>query len=629
MATITQNVESFDKITVTITASSGSTVSFVSETGCTVTPKATKTSPAVFIITGFSGSSYTASFTDESAGTLDVTGSVSSTGGWISDTEQFVMRAEYNSQPVDLKYTVVKSKDGDVGVDGIDGATGVDSKAVKLTASKYVISYSTAGTESDTIIFTATPQNPPAGVNYRFTIGGVEKQYLLNGTATYTLDQADEPAIGSTTTVVCEMRSGGSPDDILATDSVTIYAVQDGSDAIIGFLTNVAHVVAADSSGNVPSFTGAGGIYKVFVGGTDVTTNCAFSVSSSTNVTTTINATSGVYDITAIAADTATATYQAIIPAAFAGTQADVTITADYTIAKSTAGAAGKQVTNGTVFLTVPQSSPPSAPTATAYNFGTQTFTGLTANWSLERPTISAGNANNFWEAAFNVEETTAGGGTGVPTFQNPPVKVQDGFGDSITENVIDINAASTKWIGVDNISFTEDATNAVQPRSSSEYKYTYNATGGSEEYAVGAANTDKGWLSTTHTFYAGDTAVANIIIRHIAEPFPVGGVQDTQKIKSVYYEFEVVGSPASTYSTESNYSISLNGTTLTQSWVGGGSPVANTYDQIQDYDQATADQAYIITIQHTPTNAVKSVFVQYSGIVDSNITIDGGNYGK
>lgn len=409
MATITQNVESFDKITVTITASSGSTVSFVSETDCIVTPKSTQLSPGVFTITGFSGSSYTASFTDESAGTLDVTGSISSTGAWTSDNEQFVMRAQYNSQPVDLKYTVVKSKDGNIGSDG---------------------------------------------------------------------DQ-------------------------------------------------------------------------------------------------------------------------------------------------------GKQVTNGTVFLTVPQASAPSVPSATAYNFGTQTFTGLTANWSLERPTISAGNANNFWEAAFNVEETTAGGGTGVPTFQDPPVRVQDGFGDSVTENVIDINAASTKWVGVDNISFTEDATNAVQPRSSTEYKYTYNATGGSEEYAVGAANTDKGWLSTTHTFYAGNTAVANIIIRHIAEPFPVGGVQDTQKIKSVYYEFDVIGTPAATYSTESNYSISLNGTTLTESWVGGGSPVANTYDQIQDYDQATADQAYVITIQHTPTNAVKSVFVQYSGIVDSNITIDGGNYGK
>ena len=397
MATITQNVETFDKITLVLQAGSGSTVSFSSETNCTVNPKGTQNSPGTYTVTNFSGGSYTASFTDEASGTLDVTGSVSSTGAWISDTEQFVLRAEYNSQPVDLKYTVVKSKDGSIGSDG----------------------------------------------------------------------------------------------------------------------------------------------------------------------------------------------------------------------------SAGLQVTNGIVYYNVASASAPNggvAPTADSYNFSTNSFTNLSdANWVLERPTITASNANNYWESNFLAQETTPGLGTGPVTFTTP-VRVQDGFGDSVTENVSDINAASTKWVGPTVIGFNYDGTN-YQPRSSSNYNYTYTATN-DFEYAHGSDTGGNGepWIQTLHEFFAGSTKVAEVRLRHIGNPGSTtssGGLEGS-KVRSVYYSFTGITGGA-TYTNEANYTININGTSHTESYGTGGSQ-NNGYDQIQNYDGASGG-GYVCSITHTPSNSVTAVSVSISGI--------------
>ena len=211
-----------------------------------------------------------------------------------------------------------------------------DAQVIKLVPSASVINYSTAGTESDTIVFTTETQGMPAAVNYRWLVGTTQKEYDTN--SGFTLAQADEPAIGSFTKVTVEARTGASPGTLVATDSVTIYAVQDGSDAITGFLTNASHVVAADSSGSVSDFTSAGGTFKVFVGGTDVTTSCTFSAGTNTNITSTIGATTGVYNITALSVGATTQDFTATIPLATAGTIADVVITASYSISKAIAG---------------------------------------------------------------------------------------------------------------------------------------------------------------------------------------------------------------------------------------------------------------------------------------------------
>ena len=289
-----------------------------------------------------------------------------------------------------------------------DGSIGNDAKAVKLTPSSFVINYSTAGAESDSITFTTSVQSISGSPNYRFLVDGVEKQNLT--TPTFTLADADEPAIGGVKEVKVEVYdTTTSPDTLLATDTVSIYAVQDGSDAIMGFLTNNAHTVSADNSGTVSSFTGSGGTFKVFVGGTDVTTSCTFSVSGTpSNITTGIVATTGVYSITALSADIANVTYQAVIPAATAGTAADVTITAIYSISKSKKGDVGDDGASLDIIFQRSSSSPatPTASSGTPSGWDTNPPAGTDTLWASQG--VKAVGATNYtWSAPYQIEGTS------------------------------------------------------------------------------------------------------------------------------------------------------------------------------------------------------------------------------
>lgn len=340
------------------------------------------------------------------------------------------------------------------------------------------------------------------------------------------------------------------------------------------------------------------------------------------------------------------------ISATYSGPPAVATpLVKKYSISKSSSGSSGSSGTfgsdgeeglkslTGLVYLTVPSATLPGTPTATNYVFSTVSFSSLTANWSLERPTITAGNANNYWESTFNATEDSSASDVSSSSTSPPnltfstPVRVQDGFGDSVTESVTDINAASTKWVGVDVITFTEDSTNLPHPRSSSVFSYTYNSTVGNLEFAVGGANTNKSYLVTSHSFFAGDVEVARLRIRHIAEPFSSGNVQQVDKVKSVYYELEVIGTPAATYSTESNYRVTLASSSspsfvYTSSWVGSGSPTTNGFQEIQNHDM-TALSGYQITIEHTPSKQLKTLYVTYTGVADSTIDVDVDAGGK
>ena len=291
-----------------------------------------------------------------------------------------------------------------------DGSIGNDAKAVKLTPSSFVINYSTAGAESDSITFTTTVQSISGSPTYSFLVDGVEKQNST--TSTFTLADADEPDIGEVVEVSVEVYD--TTPSLLATDSVSIYAVQDGSDAIIGFLTNTAHTVSADNSGTVSSFSGAGGTFKVFVGGTEVTTSCTFSVvGNPANTTTSIDASTGVYDITALSANQDNVTYQAVIPAATAGTSSDVTITSIYSISKSIKGNVGDDGASlDIIFQRYDISQSPSSPTAPSPSSGTP------SGWDTNPPAgtdtlfasqgVKAVGATNFtWGTPYQVEGTS------------------------------------------------------------------------------------------------------------------------------------------------------------------------------------------------------------------------------
>jgi len=84
------------------------------------------------------------------------------------------------------------------------------------------------------------------------------------------------------------------------------------------------------------------------------------------------------------------------------------------------ASSGGKITHNGKIYYNVNQASAPSTPSASAYNFSTGVFTGLTTGWSIEPPDLDIGAANKYWSSRWSVLESTSGGGTGVPAFLAP-----------------------------------------------------------------------------------------------------------------------------------------------------------------------------------------------------------------
>jgi hypothetical protein len=223
------------------------------------------------------------------------------------------------------------------GATGASGAAGVNAKSIKLIPSSHVINYTEAGTENDSITFTTEIQGASGAVLYEFYVDNISRQSASNN-STFTLPDNLEPASGASIEVEVELKSGST---ILARDSVTIFGVQDGHDAITSLLTNASHVVSADNSGNLTSsLASAGGSFKVFVGATDVSSSCTFSVVYTSSVTTAITS-SGAYSISAISADSGIATYQAVVPSSIAKTPTNVTLTQTYSISKSKAGTNG------------------------------------------------------------------------------------------------------------------------------------------------------------------------------------------------------------------------------------------------------------------------------------------------
>lgn len=122
------------------------------------------------------------------------------------------------------------------------------------------------------------------------------------------------------------------------TDSTTIAKVQDGSgkdgqNAIVGLLTNEAITLSADENGNIPDFSTATGEFQIYDGLKKVTEGVSFAISGQVGASGTINQ-NGVYNVTAMTADTATIEFKAT----YKGTE----IVKKLSLAKSRKGQPGK-----------------------------------------------------------------------------------------------------------------------------------------------------------------------------------------------------------------------------------------------------------------------------------------------
>ena len=122
------------------------------------------------------------------------------------------------------------------------------------------------------------------------------------------------------------------------TDSTTIAKVQDGSgkdgqNAIVGLLTNEAITLSADENGNIPDFSTATGEFQIYDGLKKATEGVSFAISGQVGASGTINQ-NGVYNVTAMTADTATIEFKAT----YKGTE----IVKKLSLAKSRKGQPGK-----------------------------------------------------------------------------------------------------------------------------------------------------------------------------------------------------------------------------------------------------------------------------------------------
>lgn len=118
-------------------------------------------------------------------------------------------------------------------------------------------------------------------------------------------------------------------------DEISVYRLLSGENVVVGFLTNEAHVVAANNDGTGYSLAGSGGTFKVFQGITDVTTSSAFSVvapATKNGLTIAIGAATGIYTLSGASWTTDAEVFT--LRAVFAG----VTIDKQYSISKSRAG---------------------------------------------------------------------------------------------------------------------------------------------------------------------------------------------------------------------------------------------------------------------------------------------------
>lgn len=115
------------------------------------------------------------------------------------------------------------------------------------------------------------------------------------------------------------------------TDTFTIVKLVDGSNAVVGYLTNEAHVLPSDSDGNIGSLASAGGTFKVYDGLVDVTDQCTFTIVFESGVDADIGLNDGVYVINTFTSDSGQVIFNA--------TYGSVVIAKSYSIAKSRAGA--------------------------------------------------------------------------------------------------------------------------------------------------------------------------------------------------------------------------------------------------------------------------------------------------
>jgi hypothetical protein len=191
---------------------------------------------------------------------------------------------------------------GGAGTPGAPGTPGANAKNLSLSATSQVFQITKASANAPaSITFIANPQNLAGTPAFSVTAGSATLGAGADG-----MSKVLTFANMASDAVTVQVAQDG------LTDSVTVIKVREGSDAITGLLTNEAVTLTADSAGTVASFAGAGGTFMVFDGTADKTGSAGvtYAVASQTACTVSIS-TTGVYTVSSMSADNASAVLQA------------------------------------------------------------------------------------------------------------------------------------------------------------------------------------------------------------------------------------------------------------------------------------------------------------------------------
>lgn len=251
-----------------------------------------------------------------------------------------------------------------------------------------------------------------------------------SGSTTYREGDIVTSPDGSTWIYIATTAGSGNAPPTWPTTSNAYWDNMTGPSEVAysAYLTNESATVSANSSGTVSSFTPASGSMILLEAGDPVASGVTYSVASSSNLTISINSSTGSYTVSAMSADTGTATLRA--------TYSGKTFDKVYTLSKVKEGAAGSTgatgaagtngLNNAVVTLYKRGATSPSVPFGTfTYTFATGALTGGTINgWTSDIP---ATDGNPLWSITALASSNTSTASIAAASFTAPAKVMQDG----------------------------------------------------------------------------------------------------------------------------------------------------------------------------------------------------------
>lgn len=311
---------------------------------------------------------------------------------------------------------IVEAKDGSNGTDGTNGtngSNGADAYTVLLSNEAYTFPGSTTGALAGSTTTTISIYKGITKVNPTAITVGAKPTGM-----TSTVSGLASAIVTFTVTTAMVTKGGTVPIDIVV-DGITFtkqfsYAISlqgaagtdgkqgppgvDGKEVFSGYLSNDSILLPANSAGTVTDFTKANGTFTTFLGQVQLTSGVTYSLVSNSGLTSTINATTGAYSVTAISADTATATYKAVYNG--------ITIQKILIVAKAKQGPTGATGTTGPKgdpTGIIAQTTAPASPYVGMLWKNTTAGNGATYRW-----TGSAWEAYIFTAVNISVENLAA-----------------------------------------------------------------------------------------------------------------------------------------------------------------------------------------------------------------------------